>query len=69
MPKFAKGDHVSWNSEVGRVRGRISKIHERDFKFMGKDRRASTEEPQYKVKSDKTDHAAAHREDALTKID
>ncbi len=68
MPKFSKGDHVSWNSEAGRVSGRISKLHEQDFAFKGRTRRASKEEPQYQIESDKTDHLAAHKEDALTKI-
>lgn len=25
--KFKRGDHVSWNSEAGRVSGRIVKVH------------------------------------------
>lgn len=69
MPKFAKGDHVSWNSEAGRVSGRISEIHEQDFEFKGHTHRASIKEPQYEIESDKTDHVAAHKEDALTKIE
>ena len=68
MPKFAKGDHVSWNSEAGRISGTIIKIHEHDFDYKGHDRRASPEMPQYEIKSDKTDHIAAHREDAITKL-
>lgn len=68
MAKFAKGDHVSWNSEAGRVRGRVSKVHESDFDYKGHRRRASKEEPQYEIESDRTDHVAAHREDALTKL-
>lgn len=68
MAKFAKGDHVSWNSEAGRVSGRVSKVHESDFDYKGHRRRASKEEPQYEIESDRTDHVAAHREDALTKL-
>ncbi|MBU2720999.1 HVA1 family protein, partial [Acidithiobacillus ferridurans] len=30
-PRFAVGDHVTWNSEAGRVTGRIVAIHEQDF--------------------------------------
>ena len=26
---FKVGDHVSWNSEAGRVRGKIVKVHKR----------------------------------------
>jgi hypothetical protein len=68
MAKYSKGDHVSWNSETGRVSGRIIKVHERDFDYKGHRRHASKEAPQYEIASDKTDHIAAHKEDALTKI-
>lgn len=67
MAKFKVGDHVSWNSEAGHVSGTISKIHKSDFQYKGYTRRASTEEPQYEIESDKTDHVAAHKESALTK--
>lgn len=68
MAKFSTGDHVSWNSEAGRVRGHIVEVHEADFDYKGHRRRASKEEPQYEIESDKTDHIAAHKEDALTKL-
>lgn len=67
--KFKVGDHVSWNSEAGRVRGRITRVHMADTEFMGRTRRASPEAPQYEIKSDKTDHVAMHKESALTKLD
>lgn len=63
---FKVGDHVRWNSDVGHVTGAITKIHERDFEFLGRTRRASKDEPQYEVRSDKTDHLAAHKGSALT---
>lgn len=69
MAKYSKGDHVSWNSEAGRVTGRIIKIHEKDFQYKGHPRRASRNSPQYEIASDKTDHIAAHKEETLTKID
>lgn len=67
MARFKVGDHVKWNSEAGWVSGRITKVHERDFDYKGHTRRASKEEPQYEIESDKTDHVAAHKESALTK--
>ncbi|MCJ0877827.1 DUF2945 domain-containing protein [Pseudomonas sp. JI-2] len=67
--KFKVGDHVSWNSEAGRVRGRITRVHTADTEFMGRTRRASPEAPQYEIESDKTDHVAMHKESALTKLD
>ena len=66
--KFAVGDHVSWNSEAGRVSGTIMEVHTTDFDYKGHTRRASEDEPQYEIKSDKTDHVAAHRGSALRKL-
>ncbi|MCB2055515.1 MAG: DUF2945 domain-containing protein [Geminicoccaceae bacterium] len=68
MAKFEVGDHVRWNSEAGHVTGTIKRVHTRDFDYKGHKRRASKEEPQYEIESDKTDHVAAHKEGALEKI-
>ncbi len=68
MRRYQVGDHVSWNSEAGRVRGRIIKIHTRDFDYKGHTRHASAEDPQYEIKSDKTDHIAAHKGAVLRKL-
>jgi len=69
MPhKFKIGDHVSWNSEAGRLSGTIIKVHTRDFDYKGYTHHATPDEPQYEIKSDKTAHVAAHKETALTKI-
>lgn len=66
--KFKVGDHVSWNSEAGKVSGKIIKVHKKDFKYKGYTHHASDDDPQYEIKSDKTDHIAAHKGSALTKI-
>lgn len=66
--EFAVGDHVSWNSEAGRVSGTITKVHTADFDYKGHRRRASEDEPQYEIASDKTDHIAAHKESALRRL-
>ncbi len=66
-PKFNVGDHVTWNSEAGYVSGTITKIHSQDFDYKGHTRRASEDEPQYEIASDKTDHIAAHKGSALRK--
>ena len=65
---FKAGDHVEWNSEAGRVRGTIKKKHTSEFTFKGYTVHASKEEPQYLIKSDKTDHLAMHKGSALQKI-
>ncbi|GMA21325.1 DUF2945 domain-containing protein [Arsenicicoccus piscis] len=67
--RFAVGDHVRWNSEAGHVSGRIIKVHTSDFDYKGHTHRASDADPQYEIKSDKTDHVAAHKGSALTAID
>jgi hypothetical protein len=65
---FKVGDHVSWNSEAGRVRGRILKVHRRNVDFKGYTRHATPEVPQYEIKSDKTDHIAMHKGAALRRL-
>ena len=62
---FTIGDRVSWNSEAGRVDGTI-KVHHKDLQYKGYTHHASPEDPQYEIKSDKTDHIALHKASALT---
>lgn len=64
--RFNIGDHVGWNSEAGHVSGVIIRIHTSDFDYKGHTHHASPETPQYEIKSDKTDHVAAHKGAALT---
>ena len=66
--KFKTGDKVSWNSEAGKVSGTIIKIHIKNFDYKGYTHHANAEEPQYEIKSSKTDHIAAHKGAALTKL-
>ena len=66
--EFKIGDHVEWNSEAGRVRGTIKKIITSEIKFKSYIVHASKEEPQYLIKSDKTDHMAMHTGSALKKV-
>lgn len=69
MPRdFKTGDHVEWNSEAGWVRGTIKKKITSAITFKGYTVRASKEEPQYLIKSDKTDHMAMHKGGALKKL-
>ena len=66
--RFEVGDHVRWNSEVGHVSGTIIAVHTRDFDYKGHRHRATADDPQYEIKSDKTDHIAAHRGKVLTRL-
>jgi hypothetical protein len=65
---FKVGDHVRWTSEAGQVAGTIIAVHTRDFQYKGHARRASPDDPQYEIKSDKTDHVAAHKGSALRHV-
>ena len=65
--QFNVGDHVSWNSEAGRVSGRIVKVHAKDADWKGYVHHASKDDPQYEIKSDRTDHVAVHKGTALHK--
>ena len=62
---FKRGDHVEWNSEAGRVRGVILRKVLSDIQFKGYVHHASKDQPQYIIKSDKTDHVAIHKGRAL----
>ena len=66
--QFKIGDHVTWNSEAGQVSGSIIKVHTADFNYKGYIHHCSKEDPQYEIKSDKSDHIAAHKGSALKKI-
>jgi hypothetical protein len=66
--RFKVGDHVSWNSEAGRVRGRIIKVHATDTNYEGYTHHATSDDPQYEIQSDKTDHIALHKGSALRKL-
>lgn len=67
-PTFKIGDHVTWNSEAGKVSGTITKIHTKDFDYKGYIHHATPDDPQYEIKSSKTDHIAVHKGRALKKI-
>jgi Hypervirulence associated proteins TUDOR domain len=66
--KLKVGDHVRWNSEAGMVSGKIIKVHTKNVDYKGYTHHASKDEPQYEIKSDKTDHVAMHKGSALRKI-
>ena len=65
---FKVGDHVSWNSEAGRVSGIIRKKVCSPIEFKGYTVRASRDEPQYLIRSDRTDHLAMHKGSALRRL-
>lgn len=68
MINFKVGDKVRWNSEAGIVTGTIIKIHTQNFIYKGYTHHASEDDPQYEIQSNISDHIAAHKGSALTKI-
>jgi hypothetical protein len=66
--RFKVGDRVAWNSEAGHLSGTIIRVHTEDFDYKGHTHRATAESPQYEIKSSKTNHIAAHKGSALTKL-
>lgn len=68
LKRFRRGDVVEWNSEAGRVRGTIIKRVTSDTRIKGYVHHASTADPQYLIKSLKTDHVAIHKGRALRHV-
>ena len=66
--RFKVGDHVGWNSEAGRVSGRIIRVHTADFDYKGHTHHATPDQPQYEIRSDTPHHVAAHDRAALTRL-
>ena len=66
--EFKVGDHVSWNSEAGYVSGTIIKVQTRDVDYKGYMHHANKDEPQYEIKSTRTEHIAMHKGAALKKV-
>jgi hypothetical protein len=67
MTDFRKGDKVTWKSHGGEAVGKVERKITEDTEAGGRTVRASREEPQYLVRSDKSGGTAVHKPDALRK--
>jgi Hypervirulence associated proteins TUDOR domain len=65
---FNKGDRVEWQSHGGTAVGTVERKITSDTEAAGRTVRASEEEPQYLVKSEKSGGTAVHRPEALKKV-
>lgn len=66
MPaEIEKGDHVTWNSHGGTAEGTVTKRITEETEAVGRTVEASSEEPRYEVKSDKSGGTAVHKPGAL----
>lgn len=68
MTEFSKGDRVSWATSQGRTQGEVVGKKTSDFDFAGQTFRASTDDPAFIVKSEKTGAEAAHKASALRRL-
>ncbi|MFK0247814.1 DUF2945 domain-containing protein [Amycolatopsis azurea] len=66
--EFRKGDKVRWNSHGGQAEGEVLKKITSDTEAGGRTVRASEDEPQYLVRSEKSGGEAVHKPDALEKM-
>lgn len=67
--KFMVGGHLPWNSEAGHVCGKMIKVHTKDADYKRHTHHASLNDPRYETESDKTDHSAMHKGEALKSTD
>jgi Hypervirulence associated proteins TUDOR domain len=67
--ELSKGDHVTWKSHGGEAEGEVVKKITSDTKEAGRQVRASKDDPQYLVRSDKSGGEAVHKPGALDKDD
>ncbi|OBG78445.1 hypothetical protein A5714_17830 [Mycobacterium sp. E2462] len=66
---FRKGDKVEWKSHGNTVEGKVEEKITSDTEAAGRTVRASKDEPQYRVVSDKTGADAVHKPSALRPAD
>ena len=64
---FKKGDHVKWGSSGGGTEGEVVKKETSTAKAGGHTAKATKDDPQYRVKSDKSGKEAVHKPDQLKK--
>lgn len=67
--KFKKGDKVEWKTPQGTTTGEIIEKLTSPTEIKGHHVAASKDNPEYLVKSDKTGKEAAHKADALKKVE
>jgi hypothetical protein len=63
--QFRKGDKVDWKSHGSTVTGTVEEMISSDTETAGRTVRASKEEPQYRVRSDKSGRDAVHKPQSL----
>jgi hypothetical protein len=67
--QFKKGDRVEWNTSQGKTTGKVVKKLTSPTDIKEHHIAASEDNPEYLVESDKTGRQAAHKPDALKKVE
>jgi len=67
MAEFKKGDRVKWSSHGGEAVGTVERKITTETEAGGRKVKASKDEPQYLVKSEKSGGTAVHKPGALRK--
>ena len=65
MAEFKQGDRVKWKSHGGEAVGKVKRKITEDTEAGGRKVRASKDEPQYLVESEKSGGEAVHKPEAL----
>lgn len=65
--EFKKGDHVQWDTPQGTTTGVVVEKVTGEAHAGGHTAKASKDEPQYRVKSDKSGKEAIHKPEELRK--
>jgi hypothetical protein len=68
MTEFRKGDRVQWQSHGSTAVGTVERKITEDTEEAGRTVRASKDEPQYLVRSEKSGGTAVHKPEALKKL-
>ena len=63
--ELKKGDHVTWRSHGGEAEGEVEQKITSDTEAGGRTVRASKDDPQYLVRSEKSGGEAVHKPSAL----
>jgi hypothetical protein len=67
MAEFRKGDEVTWKSHGGEAVGHVKRKITSDTVAGGRKVKASKDDPQYLVESEKSGGEAVHKASALKK--
>ena len=65
MTEFKQGDRVKWKSHGGEAVGKVKKKITSETEAGGRKVKASEDEPQYLVESEKSGGEAVHKSSAL----